>query len=390
MVLSGVPTNKAKIALLNNASTYTVLQDHAYFEFKTQNEPWQTCDLVIIAGKRNFKFCEGRAGVILPGGAPFICERAMYAPDAPRSLISYRDLRANDIHVSTAVENDEEVLELRRGPRRLATAHAAANGLYELCIMQASPPCKGEEEASEHRHGYHARLPLGGAQASFLAASSKANIWHRRLGHPGTTMMRKMIPILTGHDLCTSDAERVEECAACIQGKLIRQPSRWKLPTEMPAALYRLHGDWCGPITPQSGQFKYFFVLVDASGRHAEVSLLTTRNMVFPKTLAMILRFRNHFPDNQICFLRMDNAMEFKSQAFEDFCTASGIELTYSVPYEHAQNGLAEAYIKKIQLIVRPLLFHANLSPTLWGHAVLHAQQSFLDLDPHYCTHILH
>ena len=185
--------------------------------------------------------------------------------------------------------------------------------------------------------------------------------------------MRKMIPILTGHDLCTSDAERVTECAACTQGKLIKQPSRWKLPTEMPTALYRLHGDLCSPITPQSGQFKYFFVLVDASGRHAEVSLLTTRNMVFPKTLAMILRFRNHFPDNQICYLRMDNAMEFKSQAFEDFCTASGIELTYSVPYEHAQNGLAEAYIKKIQLIVRPLLCHANLSPTLWGHAVLHA-----------------
>jgi hypothetical protein len=69
----------------------------------------------------------------------------------------------------------------------------------------------------------------------------------------------------------------------------------------------------------------------------------------------------------------MDNALEFKSQAFEDFCIASGIELTYSVPYEHAQNGLAEAYIKKIQLIVRPLLFHAHLPATLWGHAVLHA-----------------
>ena len=103
------------------------------------------------------------------------------------------------------MENDEEVLELRRGPRRLATAHAATNGLYELCIMQASPPCKGEEEAGEHRHKCHPHLPLGGAHASFLAASSKANIWHRWLGHPRTTMMWKMIPILTGHDLCTSD-----------------------------------------------------------------------------------------------------------------------------------------------------------------------------------------
>jgi peptide/histidine transporter 3/4 len=206
MVQSSASANKAKIALLDSASTHTVLQDQTHFEFKTQNEPWQTCDIVTIAGKRNFKFREGRAVVILPGGAPLICERAMYAPDAPRSLISYRDLRANDIHVSTAVENDEEVLELWRGPRRLATAHAAANGLYELCIMQASPPSKGEEEAGEHQHMCHPCLSLGGAQTSFLAASSKANIWHRRLGHPGMTMMRKMTPILTGHDLCMSDA----------------------------------------------------------------------------------------------------------------------------------------------------------------------------------------
>ena len=373
MCLESVPASKAKVALIDSASTHTILQDQAFFEFKTRNEPWQICDLVTIAGKRNFKFREGRANLVLPGGAPLTCERAMYAPDAPRSLISYRDLRANHIHVSTAMENDEEVLELRRGQRLLATAHAGDNGLYTLPITGASPTYSGEEEDGGCPPAHRPCLSLRGAQETFLATNSKADVWHRRLGHPGTTMMRKMIPILKGHDLCTSDAERVEECAACIQGKLIRQPSRWKLPAEMPAPLHRIHGDCCGPITPQSGQFKYFFVLVDASGRHAEVSLLTTRNMVFPKTLAMLLRFRNHFPDNHICFLRMDNALEFKSQAFEDFCVASGIELTYSVPYEHTQNGLAEAYIKKIQLVVRPLLFHAHLPAILWGHAVLHA-----------------
>lgn len=68
----------------------------------------------------------------------------------------------------------------------------------------------------------------------------------------------------------------------------------------------------------------------------------------------------------------MDNALEFKSQAFEDFCTTRGIVLTYSTPYEHAQNGLAEAYIKKIHLVVRPMLLHGKLPPQFWKHAVLH------------------
>ena len=70
--------------------------------------------------------------MILPGGAPLICEQAMYAPNAPRSLISYRDLRANDIHDSIVVENDEEVLKLRRGPP-----------------PHTQPPSKGEGEAGE-------------------------------------------------------------------------------------------------------------------------------------------------------------------------------------------------------------------------------------------------
>ena len=64
------------------------------------------------------------------------------APDAYRSMITYRDLRAIDIHIFIAVENDEEILELRRRPWRLATAHTATSGLYKLCIMQASPLLK--------------------------------------------------------------------------------------------------------------------------------------------------------------------------------------------------------------------------------------------------------
>ena len=58
----------------------------------------------------------------------------MYAPDAPRSLISYMDLRAMNIHVTTALVNDEELLELKQGLMILATARAGDNGLYNIVI----------------------------------------------------------------------------------------------------------------------------------------------------------------------------------------------------------------------------------------------------------------
>ena len=104
-----------------------------------------------------------------------------------------------------------------------------------------------------------------------------------------------------------------------------------------------------------------------------EVSLLSTCNIAFAKVLAVLLKFGTHYPDCPIKTLRMDNAKEFRSHKFKDYCVAMEITLTYSVPYEYAQNGLAKAFIKKVQLISQPLLLHAKLPSHFWAHIVLHA-----------------
>jgi hypothetical protein len=100
------------------------------------------------------------------------------------------------------------------------------------------------------------------------------------------------------------------------------------------------------PINPPSGSFRYFLVIIDASDSHLEVALLSTQNLVFSRILAILIRYKNHFLDHPVKFLRMDNTLEFRSHAFEDYCTATGITLTYSAPYEHSQNRFAEAFIK--------------------------------------------
>ena len=87
----------------------------------------------------------------------------------------------------------------------------------------------------------------------------------------------------------------------------------------------------------------------------------------------MLLWYRTYFPDHPVRTFRMDNAKEFWSHLFEDYCVASGITLTYSGFYEHSQNSLAEAFIKIVQLIAQPLLLHAKLSTTFWSHVVFHA-----------------
>jgi hypothetical protein len=156
-----------------------------------------------------------------------------------------------------------------------------------------------------------------------------------------------MLSLTLGHNLNSLDAHKVHECIACIQGKLSKKPSRWQLLSELPPPLYRIHDDVCGPINPPSGAFRCFFVLIDASSSHLEVSLLPTRNMLFPKLLAILIRYWNHFPDFPIKYLRMNNAQEF--------C------------------GLAEAFTNKIQLVIHPLLLRAQCPSSMWRHVVLHA-----------------
>ena len=122
------------IALLDSATTHSILRHPDYFQFEHTDSPWQTCELTTIAGKRNLKFKEGWAKLLLPGGTSLTLARAMYAPAAPRNLISYKDLRAQDVHLTTEGVKGEEAIELRRRGATLATATTGATGLYSIKI----------------------------------------------------------------------------------------------------------------------------------------------------------------------------------------------------------------------------------------------------------------
>ena len=64
-----------------------------------------------------------------------------------------------------------------------------------------------------------------------------------------------------------------------------------------------------------------------------------------------------------------------------------GIKDEHSVAHIHTQNGLAESFIKRLQLIARPLLMKSELPTTVWGYAILHAA-SLVRLRPtHYNTY---
>jgi hypothetical protein len=114
-------------------------------------------------------------------------------------------------------------------------------------------------------------------------------------------------------------------------------------------------------------------VLIDASTRWSHICLLSTRNVAFARLLAQIIRLRAQFPDCPIKKIRLDNAGEYTSQAFDNYCMSIGIDVEYPVAHTHTQNGLAESFIKRLQMIARPLLMKTKLPISAWGHAILHA-----------------
>ena len=77
-------------------------------------------------------------------------------------------------------------------------------------------------------------------------------------------------------------------------------------------------------------------VLVDASMCWLHVALLSRRNATSDKLLAQIIKLRAHHPDYPIKSIRLDNAIEFTSKSFDDYCMSIGIDVEHPIPHVHS------------------------------------------------------
>jgi len=76
-------------------------------------------------------------------------------------------------------------------------------------------------------------------------------------------------------------------------------------------------------------------VMIDVSSRLSHVCLLTTRNSAFAKFIFQIIRLKTQFSNYAIKKVRFDNAGEFTSQAFNDYCMSIEIDVEHHVPHVH-------------------------------------------------------
>jgi hypothetical protein len=193
----------------------------------------------------------GKATITLLMGTQITIENALLYPDSTRTLLSYRDIRKNGLHVITHKENNEEFLLITKSNRDcydiLERIPSLQSGLYYTYIKP---------------------VPHIASKVIFQNVDA-FQTWHDRLGHFGIWIVRKIIGNCIGHNLREAKFHKHSDfmCIACATRKLILRPSSLKIQTEPLKFLERIQDDICGPIQPLCGPFRYFMVLIDASTR---------------------------------------------------------------------------------------------------------------------------
>jgi hypothetical protein len=92
--------------LVDSCTTNTALRETKYFQTLTK----RTGNILTIAGRDACIVGSGKATIILPMGTQITIENALLYPDSTCTILSYRDIRKNGLHIVTLEENNEESL----------------------------------------------------------------------------------------------------------------------------------------------------------------------------------------------------------------------------------------------------------------------------------------
>jgi len=95
-----------EMCLVDSCTTNTILQDTCYFLTLRKNEG----DVTTIAGSSKHIVGTGRATIILPNGTELVIQEALLYTESTRTLLSIKDICANNFHVETNDDNGAEHL----------------------------------------------------------------------------------------------------------------------------------------------------------------------------------------------------------------------------------------------------------------------------------------
>ena len=178
--LSILKKEGADICIVDSATTHTILQNKKYFSNLTVAK----AKVNTISGPADLVEGSGRAIILLTNGTKLYINGALYSSRSRRNLLSFKDIRSNGYHIETTNEKNVEYLCITKiisGQKLIVEKlRAFSSGLY-YTIMRSI------------------ETYVVSSQKLFKPITFR--LWHDRLGHPGSTMMRRIIENSHGHPL---------------------------------------------------------------------------------------------------------------------------------------------------------------------------------------------
>ncbi|KAM1161918.1 hypothetical protein ACFX13_001069 [Malus domestica] len=204
------------------------------------------------------------------------------------------------------------------------------------------------------------------SSSAFVSIKAPVKIWHNRLGHPSSTIFRKVI---SSNRLALHGKSSVDffcsDCAIAKNHKLSFSPAK----SSTPHSLALIHCDVWGPapVTSVSG-FQYYLLLVDDYTRYSWFFPLRRKSEVF----STFVNFKNYVEKsvgNQIKTIRSDSGGEFTSASFQSYLNLHGISHQYSCPHTPEHNGCVERKHRHLVETARTLLVASQVPSVYWVEA---------------------
>jgi hypothetical protein len=125
-----VNSMKEEMCLVYSCTINTILRKTKYFQTLTK----RTGNILTIAGRDTCIVGSEKATIIFSMGTQVTIENALLYSDSARTLLSYRDIRKNGLHIVTHEENNKESLLITKtngdGYDIIERMSSLSSGLY--------------------------------------------------------------------------------------------------------------------------------------------------------------------------------------------------------------------------------------------------------------------
>ena len=226
-----------------------------------------------------------------------------------------------------------------------------------------------------------------------LSDGANFELWHHRLGHPGTTVMQKVHQSVLG--VPQLKANKFYSCASCNSAKFRKKhigPTKRcarKLPSKDPFYEVGQHlhadfgfvrgSDWSkrvdhdNKLVTSLDHYRGYCLVIDRKSRYIWIFLSKTKHPPVDQMRGLLEQLKSKVK-NEYCTLTTDNGGELaKSHRFQKMVESSGYVLKTTGSQSSAQNGLAEKPNLDLARMMRSMLYASGKGSEYWSYALRHA-----------------